>query len=80
MQLLKQTANYSKALQLKMWQCGPNYMVYLGGLPINIVTGYTAHEQDDEAYTMPSGLEQTEICRSYSEASKLFEQWDMHYL
>jgi hypothetical protein len=45
-------------------------------------TGYAAGGPDDceEEYIMENNLLQTELCRSYYDASKLFDQWSDRYM
>ena len=79
---IKQSTNYNKALELKMWQNGPNYIVYLGGLPINITTGYATTGTGDceEEFIMENNLSHTELCRTYFDAAKLYEKWSVEYM
>lgn len=75
-QFIRYETNIARALELKMWQNGTTYVVYLGGLPVNIKTGYacTAAEHCEDEYIAENSMAHTELRKNYFEASKLFEE------
>ena len=81
-QLIKHHSNASTALELKMWHNGAKYIVYLGGIPVNIITGYATTTGDDleDEYIMENNISQTEMCSTYSEAVQVYEKLASAYM
>ena len=81
-QVIKYQCNTARALELKMWFNGIQYIVYLGGLPLNIKTGYAAFGENncEEEYITENNVAQTEYRKSYMDASKLFEEMRERWL
>lgn len=80
-QLLQHSSNAAKALELKMWFNGTQYLIYLGGLPVNIKTGYATNGNDcEEEYIMENNTSQTELCNDYRQAMTMFEEMRGRYI
>ncbi len=81
-QLIQHCTSAAKALELKMWNNGHRYVIYLGGLPLNIKTGYATTGSDycDDEYTTENNVSHTELCKNYFEAMKRFEEMRQRYL
>ena len=80
-QLLQHNSSAARALELKMWFNGTQYIIYLGGLPVNIKTGYATGGDDcEEEYIMDNSISQTEFCKDYRSAMQVFEAMRERYL
>ena len=80
-QLLQHSSSAARALELKMWFNGIQYIVYLGGLPVNIKTGYaTTYNDCEDEYIMENSISQTEFCKDYRQAMQVFENMRVRWL
>jgi hypothetical protein len=79
--LLQHRSNAAKALELKMWVNGTQYIIYLGGLPLNIKSGYATYADGcEEEYIAENNVAQTELCSNHREAMQLFEHLNVRYM
>lgn len=78
---IMETYNLGKALELKLWfDARGNYMVYLGGLPVNIHTGYVAGCDDQPDDLVLNERSEMYNYPTYGAAVQAYEQLRHKYI
>lgn len=80
-QFIRYISNSAKALELKMWSNGINYIIQLSGMPVNIHTGYATSGTDcEEEYTAENNINHFELCKNLYDAARVYEELKGRYM